>query len=825
MAVQPILLVSNLRARAGTAGATIVLSGYYATGDGGGDQFYWDNTSTDADDGALTFAVAGVSTGRWKRKILGSKEVDVRHFGITGGGIDESTKIQTMFNTLSGKVRLSWGNTTYRFYGVTVPVAITHLIMVFNNTTWTYPLRNAFTSPVNWNRFHDATGGDLNFQLRILGTPKIELKGALVMDGEARLAGALGNVYNVNVGATYSGQGMASAIQVVADNIGKLDSPAFTYTGSGQWIITSEGFTTNQLTGSYTSGHINFTRDPIYHYRISFTLTIRSGTVYYNPTGTVGNATTVSTTKQTIIFATSGAPAAQTYYWLGTTGTNADVTNIIVERCLPYFGDSYIKTNGSFTIRDHGFSPFQVNSGNDMQQYDKVHLKDWTFDETVIGGHRIRGFYNSIWLDNYKVFDRYAKSWIGFVEEGARGFGISAVNTSDPTKWSNSVKISRWHNEYASLPSITSAHNVQYQDIYATKYGRFIGADNIERDLNADDLTAYALPLPAGGQLFKVDLTLYSPDMKFLVENVVIRNTSQTAVGASLVWENLWLQAGVKHGVIRNCVFDSNVILSGTGDTSNSTTQSWSFRNHVDNCEFLETGTLSPAYGTQVTNCRFTRSVPLRGTNVDYPRPAYVDWKLAIYLHSTNTVLASTFGTGESFQDVIFESCLFVARYFFPSMYETNAMFNNCTFIAGSWIYLHGSSINRNFDIRIVNCKRLTILFYSGSISVANKANSLVSFRDCEIIITGYTGASDLDTSTSSIRRILDATSYKWNNLKIYNATGTLLHDLKGFEWLREPTLTSSYGIEGAYYINRTTGTRYDYISGAWIRQTIPTTW
>jgi hypothetical protein len=61
--------VSALKAIAYTpiANQVIYLDGYYAIGDGGGGQMYWDATSTETDNGGTIFKVAGIDTGRWKR--------------------------------------------------------------------------------------------------------------------------------------------------------------------------------------------------------------------------------------------------------------------------------------------------------------------------------------------------------------------------------------------------------------------------------------------------------------------------------------------------------------------------------------------------------------------------------------------------------------------------------------------------------------------------------------------------------------------------------------------------------------------------------------
>lgn len=82
--------------RAGTGGATdgalYNVLGYTTPGDGGGDPFYWDATSTDADDEASTIKVTSIATGRFKR--LYSLPLDVRKAGaVLNGTTDDSAAI------------------------------------------------------------------------------------------------------------------------------------------------------------------------------------------------------------------------------------------------------------------------------------------------------------------------------------------------------------------------------------------------------------------------------------------------------------------------------------------------------------------------------------------------------------------------------------------------------------------------------------------------------------------------------------------------------------------------------------------------------------
>jgi hypothetical protein len=73
------------------------IGGYYADGDGGGGDFYWDAVSVEADNGGTILQVTGTTTGRWKRIYSGS--INVKWFGAKGDGIvDDTTAIQNTIN-------------------------------------------------------------------------------------------------------------------------------------------------------------------------------------------------------------------------------------------------------------------------------------------------------------------------------------------------------------------------------------------------------------------------------------------------------------------------------------------------------------------------------------------------------------------------------------------------------------------------------------------------------------------------------------------------------------------------------------------------------
>jgi len=49
--------------------------GYYTKGDGGGGTFYWDSTSTEADNGGTIIQATGITAGRWKRVFSGAVNI------------------------------------------------------------------------------------------------------------------------------------------------------------------------------------------------------------------------------------------------------------------------------------------------------------------------------------------------------------------------------------------------------------------------------------------------------------------------------------------------------------------------------------------------------------------------------------------------------------------------------------------------------------------------------------------------------------------------------------------------------------------------------
>ena len=78
------------------------LLGYYAPGDGGGGDFYWDSGSTLAADSGVVFQVSGITTGRWIRLYNGT--LNPRFYGAKGDG---TTDDSTAFNAAVSNVYAS----------------------------------------------------------------------------------------------------------------------------------------------------------------------------------------------------------------------------------------------------------------------------------------------------------------------------------------------------------------------------------------------------------------------------------------------------------------------------------------------------------------------------------------------------------------------------------------------------------------------------------------------------------------------------------------------------------------------------------------------
>jgi Pectate lyase superfamily protein len=82
--------IAALKAAGNTYGSVLV-SGYYAAGDGGGGIFRWDGASSAADNGGtIIIPTAAPANGRWIRQVVGGV-INVREFGAKGDGATNDT--------------------------------------------------------------------------------------------------------------------------------------------------------------------------------------------------------------------------------------------------------------------------------------------------------------------------------------------------------------------------------------------------------------------------------------------------------------------------------------------------------------------------------------------------------------------------------------------------------------------------------------------------------------------------------------------------------------------------------------------------------------
>ena len=109
-------IATNLKATTPTsATVSIEALGYHIKGDGGGGVFYWDATSTQADNAGTIIAPTNYATGRWIRVIEEVGETNVRWFGATGdGSTNDTTSVMAAFTNSPRDYTLFFPQGTYR---------------------------------------------------------------------------------------------------------------------------------------------------------------------------------------------------------------------------------------------------------------------------------------------------------------------------------------------------------------------------------------------------------------------------------------------------------------------------------------------------------------------------------------------------------------------------------------------------------------------------------------------------------------------------------------------------------------------------------------
>jgi hypothetical protein len=114
--------VADLRNTQPIANSNFSVLGYYAEGDEGGGDFYWDPTNTQTDNGGTIIAGNGITTGRWIRRVEGH-HINVRWFGAKGDGTtNDSPFLQAAINTFQSTgatILIPAG--TFMLAGITVP--------------------------------------------------------------------------------------------------------------------------------------------------------------------------------------------------------------------------------------------------------------------------------------------------------------------------------------------------------------------------------------------------------------------------------------------------------------------------------------------------------------------------------------------------------------------------------------------------------------------------------------------------------------------------------------------------------------------------------
>ena len=111
------------------AGERVDAGGFWAIGDGGGSEFYWDTSSHTGDNGGTIIVPAGSTTGRWVRLTSLFVEADAGWWGVkANGSADDTAALQQAITTTAGLCVLRLPNGISNVSEIIVIPAYAHIV-------------------------------------------------------------------------------------------------------------------------------------------------------------------------------------------------------------------------------------------------------------------------------------------------------------------------------------------------------------------------------------------------------------------------------------------------------------------------------------------------------------------------------------------------------------------------------------------------------------------------------------------------------------------------------------------------------------------------
>ncbi len=111
------------------AGERVDAGGFWAIGDGGGGEFYWDTSSHTGDNGGTIIVPAGSTTGRWVRLTGLFVEADAGWWGVkANGSADDTAALQQAITTTAGLCVLRLPNGISNVSEIIVIPAYAHIV-------------------------------------------------------------------------------------------------------------------------------------------------------------------------------------------------------------------------------------------------------------------------------------------------------------------------------------------------------------------------------------------------------------------------------------------------------------------------------------------------------------------------------------------------------------------------------------------------------------------------------------------------------------------------------------------------------------------------